>query len=357
MRFAAERLIEYITRASDEFRDATATATILPALGVWTARADTLFAYVAGFFEPPPSEPRVRALVSVAVADSSTPSVSSLLSAARPPHVATTAGLTVPLAPPVGRRIVSRRALERSAVAEGYVARLLVPMSSTTSSSPSRLAPAVTRSPFNEPHLSFVPLRSPFTTSGPVMSYTAASTSSFTPPPRRFNRRPQQSTHCRTRACRQCYQSPRLAPPTKASAPSQVISTSASTPLSQTIALVSTPTTSTVASTSTRAFAAHYTVARRLSLPPVPTPASGVLCTSSGFLASSAAPSPYSMKRVPSLLSLPDVGPPPLTEPFAPTFEIRDSRQRRYRLRALLLAPSRHTRGSAPARRRCCSPP
>ena len=144
-RFAAERLIEYITLASDEFRDAAATGTIQPALCAGMARDDTLLAYAAGFYESPTYESRVRAVSYVAVADSFTPSVSSLLAAARPQHVVTTAGLTRLLAPPTVRGIVSRQSLERTAVAVEYFARPQGPISSSTSSSSSRPAPTIAR--------------------------------------------------------------------------------------------------------------------------------------------------------------------------------------------------------------------
>lgn len=50
------------------------------------ARADTLPAYFAGFFEPPPFQRRVRAVVSVPVAEFSFPSVSGLFASARRPR-------------------------------------------------------------------------------------------------------------------------------------------------------------------------------------------------------------------------------------------------------------------------------
>ena len=148
-RFAAERLVEYITRASNEFHDAAATATIEPALGPWTTRFAKLPTHVAGFFEPPPFEPRVQAVASISAADSSTPNVSSLPATSSLAHVTTTAGPTLPLVPPAGRGIVSRQSLERTAVDEEYLARLHGPMRSSTSSSSSRPVPTLARSPFD----------------------------------------------------------------------------------------------------------------------------------------------------------------------------------------------------------------
>ena len=179
-RFAAERLVEYLTRASNKYRDAAATATIEPALGSWMARPDTLPTHVAEFFEPPPSEPRVRAVASIAAADSSTPNVSSLLAASRLAHVATTAGPTLPLVPPPNCGIVSRQSLEGTSVTEEYFARLHRPMRSSTSSSSARPAPPFAHSPFDEPLSAFVPLSSACSTWRTVTSCGASAIASLT---------------------------------------------------------------------------------------------------------------------------------------------------------------------------------
>ena len=148
-RFASEQFVEYITCALNEYGDASASATIEPALGAWTARADTMPNAVAKSLKPAPLKPKVRAIASVAVADPFSPNVSNLLAASRPSQIASTAGSA------------PSQTSSLSVISSHFASTALVPLSES-----SIVAPTVTQVGFTQNTIAS--LTSPPTATEPI---------------------------------------------------------------------------------------------------------------------------------------------------------------------------------------------